>query len=171
MSVRVEKIEGNVKRDEKFRQLYDEHLSAGRVDRVILTRREASKIRIRTTSEGGIDVMIDVPRGTTIRHGDVLSLERDRMLIAEWSPEEAMIIAIETSGDCKELVETATRLGYILGMKHFPLFVEGNEILVPVEGADDDVARQLGTLAGISVRREKRILERPREVAGHEHQV
>lgn len=171
MSVRVEGIEGNINGDEKFRQLYAKHLSAGRVDRVILSRREAAKVRMRTTSQGGLDVIIDVPRGTTIKHGDVLSLEGDRMLVAEWSPEEAMIIAIDTSGDCRKRVETATRLGYILGMKHFPLFVEGNEILVPVEGAEEDLARQLGTLVGINTRSERRILGLPQEVAEHEHQV
>jgi len=172
----VEGVEGNINTDEPLRRLYAKLLEIGGVEKVFLSRKEAGKNRLRTTSNSGREIMIDVARGTTIRHGDVLSSDENRMLVAEWLPEETMIIGIMPAQDQNFRAQTmlAIKLGYICGIKHLPLFVEGTEILIPVDegSSKDDIARSFSNVQGINMRFEKRILEHePIEVSGHEHHI
>ncbi len=169
LSLRVEEVRGNVYRDENLRQMFRDLSSKDRVDRVHLARRDAAKNRLRLTSQRGTDVMIDVPRGTTLKHGDVLYLGEDEMLIVEWLPEETMVITLSFPKDWTERVETATKIGYILGIKHFPLFPRGNEVVVPIEGSKEDLSKVFASFGGISIKFEKRILDLEPEILGYEH--
>lgn len=113
--------------------------------------------------------MIDVPRGTTLKHGDVLYLGEDEILTVEWLPEETMVITLSPPQDWRERVETAAKIGYILGIKHFPLFPRGNEIVVPIEGSKEDLSKAFASFGGISIKFEKRILDLEPEILGYEH--
>ena len=169
MSIRVESIQGNIHGDEKLHRLYDKLLPIGGVERVRLSRKDASRNRMRVLSDKAREILIDVPRGSTIRHGDVLSHDDDGILVVEWTPEETMIITITPGRDWKDQVDVASRLGYILGIKHLPLFVSGNEVLVPIEGSREDFTKTFADLRGISIRFEKRILEVSPVITGYEH--
>ena len=169
MSLRIEEITGNINRDQGLNGIYRDLMSRGAADRILLQRRDATKSRLRVSSERGTDVMIDVPRGTTLRHGDVLYVGDNKILVVEWLPEETMIITMSAAEDWKERVETAAKIGYILGIKHFPLFAVGTEIVVPIEGSKEDLSKAFATFAGINIRFEKRILDVEPEMIGHEH--
>lgn len=169
MSLKVENVKGNINRDESLHRLFHDLSSKGGVDRIFLQRREATKNRLRIPSERGRDVMIDVPRGTIIRHGDVLDFDKQQILIAEWLPEETMIVNISSAENWKERVEIAVKIGYILGIKHFQLFALGNEILIPIEGSKEDLSKALANFPGISTKVEKRILDPQPELTGYEH--
>lgn len=169
LSLRIEEIKGNINRDQELKHIYQDLLSRGAVDRVLLQRRDATRNRLRISSERGTDVMIDVPRGTTLRHGDVLYLGENKILIVEWQPEETMIITLSAAEDWKERVESAAKIGYILGIKHFPLFATGNEIVIPIEGSKENFSKSFASFAGINIRFEKRILDLEPEMIGYEH--
>jgi urease accessory protein UreE len=170
MSLRIEGIEGNVGRDEELGKLHAELLPRGGVERVAMSRRDATKNRQRVTSDKGREVIIDVPRGITIGNGDVLSHDHNSILVVEWMPEETLILTIERSSDWEERVERATRLGYLLGMKHFHPFLSGSEILVPVEeNSKEEMLKLFGAMKGIKLRFEKRILEKSEEAPSYEH--
>ncbi len=169
LTLRIEEVKGNINRDQELNHIYHDLLSRGAVDRIFLQRRDATKSRLRISSERGTDVMIDVPRGTSLRHGDVLSLGEDRILVVELTPEESMIITFSAADDWKERVETAAKIGYILGIKHFPLFAVGTEIVIPIEGSKEDLSKAFASFAGINIRFEKRILDLEPEMIGHEH--
>lgn len=169
MSLRIEEIAGNINRDQRLNGIYRDMVSRGAVDRILLQRRDATKNRLRVSSERGSDVMIDVPRGTTLRHGDVLHLDDSKILVVEWLPEETMIITFSAAEDWKERVETASKIGYVLGIKHFPLFATGNEIVIPIGGSKEDLSKAFASFADINIRFEKRILDLPPEIIGYEH--
>src|SRR2546428_14156866 len=69
LSLRVEAVMGNVYRDERLGRRFHDLLSKDRADRIRLPRRDAAKNRLRVTSQRGTDVLIDVPRGTTLSTG------------------------------------------------------------------------------------------------------
>lgn len=169
MSLRVEGVHGNIHGDERLRRLHEKLLPLGAVEKVCLSRKDAARNRIRVLSDKAREVLIDVPRGLTIKHGDVLSYDDSGMVVAEWTPEETLIITIAPGRDWRDQVEVGSRLGYILGMKHLPLFVSRNEILVPIEESREDFTKMFAALPGISTRVEKRILEESPAIAGYEH--
>lgn len=169
LSLRIEEIKGNINRDQELKHIYQDLLSRGAVDRVLLQRRDATRNRLRISSERGTDVMIDVPRGTTLRHGDLLYLGEDKILIVEWQPEETMIITLSAAEDWKERVESAAKIGYILGIKHFPLFAVGNEIVIPTEGSKEDLSKAFASFANLSIRFERRILDFQPEMIEYDH--
>ncbi len=170
MSLRVEAVKGNVRTDEELGRLHARLLAEGRVERVTISRGDATKNRQRTTSTGGREVIIDVPRGVTIRHGDVLSHDEASILVVEWMPEETLILTIRRSAEWRDQVERATRLGYLLGMKHFHPFLSGSEVLVPVEeNSKEEMLKLFGAMEGLSLRFEKRILEKSEEAPADDH--
>jgi len=169
LSLRVEAVMGNVYRDERLGRRFHDLLSKDRADRIRLSRRDAAKNRLRVTSQRGTDVLIDVPRGTTLKHGDVLHLGEDEILTVEWLPEETMVVTLSPHEDWREGVETAARIGYMLGIKHFPLFPKGNEIVIPIEGSKEDLSKVLSSFGGVSLKVEKRILDVEPEILGYEH--
>lgn len=169
MSLRVEEVKGNVNRDDELNRIYHDLASKGQVDRVFLQRREATKSRLRVSSERGRDVMIDVPRGTTLRHGDLLDFKDEHMLVVEWLPEDTAILTFSSSENWKERVETAAKVGYVLGIKHFPLFARESEILIPIEGSKEDLSKSFAGFHGLTIRVEKRILDLQPELTGFEH--
>ncbi|MBI3115733.1 MAG: hypothetical protein HYZ12_00165, partial [Thaumarchaeota archaeon] len=78
-------------------------------------------------------------------------------------------ITLSPLKDWRERVETAAKIGYILGIKHFPLFPKGNEIVVPTEGSKEDLSKAFASFSGITIRLEKRILDLEPEILGYEH--
>ncbi len=149
--------------DDGLRAEHARLLASGGVEKVSIGRGEATKNRMRVVSDRGKDVIIDVPRGLTIRDGDVLAGDGDWMLVVEWLPEDALILTVDRSADWKEQVERAVRLGYVLGMKHFHPFIAGNEVVVPVEGDRESMLKAFATMKELSCRVEKRVLREAQE--------
>src|SRR3989442_13451044 len=159
LSLRVEAVMGNVYRDERLGRRFHDLLSKDRADRIRLPRRDAAKNRLRVTSQRGTDVLIDVPRGTTLKHGDVLLLGEDEILTVEGLPEETMIVTLSPHEDWRERVETAARIGYMLGIKHIPLLPEGNETVIAIEGSKEELSTAPSSFGGESLKGAKTILE------------
>ena len=159
MSIRVERVEGNINDDSKLRKLHDLLADKGSLEHVLISRKESTKSRLRLVSDRGREVIIDVPRGVKLRHGDVLSSNENHMLVAEWIREDTMIITVSSKQNWEKQVQLGVKLGYILGIKHWPLCVDGNTIFVPVEDAREDTAKPFSSLEGIDIKFEERILE------------
>ena len=170
MSLRVEAIKGNIHKDEDLRKLHEELLRLGGVEKVAISRRDATKNRQRVTSDRGREVIIDIPRGIRIGNGDVLIRELGSLLVVELVPEETVVLTVENANDWKKQVERTARLGYLLGLKHFHPFIADNEIIVPVEEKSrEEMPKVFGTFEGVSVRFEKRVLEESGEDPPFEH--
>src|SRR5438093_12681748 len=92
LSLRVEAVMGNVYRDERLGRRFHDLLSKDRADRIRLPRRDAAKNRLRVTSQRGTDVLIDVPRGRTLKHGDVIHMCDDEIISLDWMNEDKMCV-------------------------------------------------------------------------------
>lgn len=170
MAIRIEKIQGNIRTDAELRKQFEVFSAQSRIEKVLLSRKDAAKNRLRVTSNNGREVLIDVPRGTIIRHGDVLDFNEEYMLVAEWYPEDTAVITAQPSDKHHDDdIELGVQMGYVLGIKHWPLSVEGRRIYVPVEASREAVTKAFSHLARIEICFESRIIEPHSEDLNHEH--
>lgn len=169
MAIRVEKIQGNIRTDIELRKKFEELAGQLRIEKIFLSRKNASKNRLRVTSNKDREILIDVPRGTTIRHGDVLDMNDEHMLIAEWCQEDTAVITAQPSDKHDDNIELGVKLGYVLGIKHWPLSAEGRRVYVPVEASRADVTKAFSHITHIEINFERRIIETILEYVGHEN--
>lgn len=116
------------------------------VDPVRLTAADAARPRVRRRSKGGRDLALRLPRGTFLRHGDVLALDGDLVVAVERVREPALVIRLDGG------LRDGLALGYLLGNQHSPVDLAGDEVRLPlVTGAQtalESIAR-LGLQAEI----------------------
>jgi urease accessory protein len=145
-----------------------------RHDPVLVTHGDAAKRRLRLSSAAGVDVAIDLPRGTYLREGAVLDDDGGRILVVERLPEEALVVRFSSALSRPELAEAAARIGHVFGNQHVPVDVEDGALLVPITTSAELAAatvREL-RLPGVEVEIAHVKLGRQRPLAhglAHEH--
>ena len=120
---------------------------------VLVSSGDASKRRLRLTTEVGTDVAVDLPRGSYLREGAVLADDGRLIVVVERAEEEVLVVRISTDLPASDLVEAAARIGHAFGNQHVPLDVDGGAILVPITTSAalaEQTVRALG-LTGIDV--------------------
>lgn len=105
--------------------------SAGRVERITLDVWEAQKARLRTATDGGTEIGLDLPRGTLLRSGDVLLSDAERTIVVVVSDREVLAVRL-LPAPAQERVATALQLGHLLGNQHWPVRLVGDTAFVPV---------------------------------------
>jgi urease accessory protein len=123
------------------------------VERVAVSSSDAPKRRLRTTTDQGTDVAVDLERGAYLRHGAVLADDGERIIVVERQEEEAVIVTFPSGLAREELLTAAVRLGHAYGNQHVPLEVVGREIRAPVTTSRElaaDTVQALG-IAGVNV--------------------
>jgi urease accessory protein len=103
-----------------------------RRDPILVTHGDAAKRRLRVSSAAGVDVAIDLPRGTYLREGAVLDDDGERILVVERVPEEALVVRFSAALTRAELAEAAARIGHVFGNQHVPVDVEDGALLIPI---------------------------------------
>ena len=139
-------------------------LAKNAVEKMVISRAESERVRMRKSTDRGTDVALAMPAGTRLRHGDVVSLG-DRMIIIAIEPEKVAIVRLK-DGDAR----TAVLVGHAIGNLHRPVKVEGNSIVLPIQsdGEVDMLKRQLGpAVGGVEITLDFAVFEP--EVSVHEH--
>jgi len=106
-------------------------------DTLQLTWEERRWTRRRVMTTGGREIALALPTGTVLRHGAVVALEADWYLAIEGRPESVLAVAPR---DCAE----AVRIAFDVGNRHFPLGLDGECLLVPDDGAMEQLLSRLG---------------------------
>jgi urease accessory protein len=146
--------------------------SARRVERLPVAWHEASKGRLRRSTDAGTDVALDLPRGAFLADGAVLDDDGRRVIVAERRPEPALVVRFEPGAAPERVAEQAFRLGHALGNQHVPAEVDGEAVRVPLT-TSEEVARATVEALGLdAVRVEVEPVPLGREgpmAAGHAH--
>jgi urease accessory protein UreF/urease accessory protein UreE len=111
-----------------------------RVERLPVAWDEASKRRLRRSTDAGTDVAIDLPRGAFLADGAVLADDGERVVVAARRREPALVVRFEPSAGPERVAEQALRLGHAFGNQHVPVEVGGGEVHVPLT-TSEEVAR------------------------------
>ena len=83
---------------------------------------------MRKTSDRGTDIAITLPPGSKLRHGDVVILNDDKMVVLEIQPEDVVMIEVKNNLDQNHAIEIPVRIGHTIGNLHLPIKLERNKI-------------------------------------------
>jgi urease accessory protein len=146
---------------------------AGRaIERLPVACTDASKRRLRASTDAGTDVAVDLERGSYLRDGAVLADDGERIVVVERRPEEAMIVRFPAALEGQSLLAQAVRLGHAFGNQHVPLEIEDGRVLVPITTSPElagETVHSLG-LEGIEIEFGRVPLGRRRPLLGSGHQ-
>jgi urease accessory protein len=93
--------------------------------------------RIALTTEGGLEVLLDLPQAVRLRHGDGLLLDGGGVIRVEARPEKLMEIHAHDDG---ELV----RIAWHLGNRHLPVQLIGDRIRIREDHVIAEMVEGLG---------------------------
>ncbi|MFN7915098.1 MAG: urease accessory protein UreE [Vicinamibacterales bacterium] len=89
--------------------------------------------RGRWTTDGGVDFGTALPRGTILRDGDCLAIDRLPLLVVVREQAEPVLVARPAS------IEEAARWAYQVGNSHQPLMIDDGLLVCPDEHGAADV--------------------------------
>ena len=123
-----------------------EQLAGREPDPVVMTWEQRRWTRGRLTTSGGRELCIALETGTVLQPGSVLCLGQDWYAVVEAAQEPTLAITPCNSTQ-------ALRVAYEVGNRHFPLAIEGGDLLVP----DDPAMLQLLERLGVPWERRKAV--------------
>jgi len=107
------------------------------VDRVLIDFDRRHRRRILLATEGGNEVLLDLPQAVRLRHGDGLVLDGGGVVQVCAKPEP--LLEIHTHGDA-ELV----RIAWHLGNRHLPVQLLGDRIRIRADHVIEAMVEGLG---------------------------
>ncbi len=156
---------GNIHSDKRLLEKYRRMEAAGACERLLVSRMEMERLRLRRKTDRGTDVGLVLEPGSRLYHGDVLLSTKDRLVVVEQLPEKVISISI---GKNNGAIGLAALVGHAIGNRHRPIAVNGNAISFPIQ-ADSEVALFQKLLPhGIKLTLEERVFQPTGESHGHE---
>lgn len=135
--ISINSIIGNIHKDEEIGQKYHQMTGKQLSEIIRISRSEAQRVRMRKTSDKGTDVAIMLPQNIHIKHGDVLLLNNDKIIVVEIQPEKVAVIAVENNIASDHLFEMAVKVGHTIGNLHRPIKLEDNKIILPIQAESE----------------------------------
>jgi len=122
----VNTILGNIYKDDQLAKKIEDSKERGKFRRLLLSRIEMEKTRLRKKTDDGFDIGFVLEPGTKLQHGDVIS-ESDETILIEQLPEKILIVKFkENRKDLFLLV------GHIIGNRHRPISIRNETISFPI---------------------------------------
>jgi len=160
----VTSVAGNIYSDRRMSEKFRRMEAAGACERLPVSRMEMERQRLRRRTDKGTDVGLVLEPGSRLYHGDVLFLEKDRIIVVEQLPEKVVSVSIG-----KNATGAAALIGHAIGNRHRPIAIDGNTISFPVQ-ADSEVAIFQKLLPhGVKLKLEEKVFHPSGESHSHEH--
>ncbi|HEX7481352.1 MAG TPA: urease accessory protein UreE [Polyangiales bacterium] len=106
-------------------------------DSLTLVYDDRKRSRLRTRSDAGLELAVVLPRGSVLRHGDLLRGDDGRVFQVRAAAES---VSEASTGDPLLLARAA----YHLGNRHVPLQIEAGRLRYQHDHVLDKLARELG---------------------------
>jgi urease accessory protein len=174
MLITINSIIGNIKKDPNLGRKYEEMCreAAAKCETIKISRLESERVRMRKTSDKGTDVALTLPQGTHLKHGDVLLVTENKMLIVEIEPENVAMLKIKSNLDDDDIIRLPVTVGHTIGNLHRPIKIEENKIYFPIQ-ADSEIdmfRKLLGSVnEHIEITNRKIVFEPDEAMNIHEH--
>lgn len=170
--ITVNSIVGNIHKDKK---LYEENqimCQKNLSEKIVISRLESKRVRMRKTSNKGTDVGLILALGTVLKNGDIVYLTKDKIIVVEIKPENVAVLTVKRNIQNNDLFELAIKIGHTLGNLHRPIKVNERKIYVPIQ-ADSELEllnRIFSKIRDhIDITKEKVVLEPEEGTEIHEH--
>lgn len=132
------------------------------IDYVALQWFESDRNILRKTSQMGREIAFRLLKeGQRLQHNDVVFISEQLAIVVEILPSEVILLAPKTLPDM-------ARACYEIGNKHAPLFLEGDEILLPYDKPMFEWLKAAGFKPQRAERRLSQAL-RANSAQGHKH--
>jgi urease accessory protein len=135
--ISINSVVGNIHNDYDLAQKYNQMTVKQLSEIIRISRNEAQRSRMRKTSNKGSDVAIMLPQSVHIKHGDVLLLNNDKIIIVEIQHEKVAVIAVKNNIASEHLFEMAVKVGHTIGNLHRPIKLEDNKIILPIQAESE----------------------------------
>lgn len=130
--ITVNSVLGNIRDDKRLKERYEEMDAQKACETIVVSRLESGRVRMRKTSDKGSDIALILPTGTRLRHGDVVVMTKDKMVVVGVQPED--VIGIEVINNIHaDDIEVPVMVGHTIGNLHRPIKLEGNKIFFPIQ--------------------------------------
>ena len=106
-------------------------------DTLCLTWEERRWTRKRVVTSAGREVGLALPTGSVLRPGDIVAVEAEWYLEIEARPEPVLAVTPRSADE-------AIRVAFDVGNRHFPLALDGGDLLVPDDTAMEQLLIRLG---------------------------
>jgi urease accessory protein len=170
--ISIDSVVGNIHKDYELGQKYHQMSGKQLSEIVRISRSEAQRVRMRKTSNRGTDLAIMLPQNIHLKHGDVLLLGNDKIIVVEVQPEKVAVIALENNISGNHLFETAVKVGHTIGNLHRPIKIEDNKIILPIQAESelDLLKKVLGSITEhINITSTTMVFEAEGGAEVHEH--
>src|ERR1700691_4800886 len=118
----VTSVPGNFSSDPALAEAHARLAAMGKVETLLLSRAEAQRSRMRKRSDAGTDIAIVLEDGHHLRHGDVLVVGEDKMIVVQLEPEDVLRFRVkEGIIPPAEEKSVAVKLGRFIGNLHRPI--------------------------------------------------
>ena len=122
----VNTVLGNIYKDSKLAKKIEDAKQQGKFRRLILSRTEMEKSRLRKKTDDGFDIALALDLGTKLQHGDVISESTETILI-EQLPEKLLTVKFRENDKALFLL-----IGHIIGNRHRPISIKNECISFPI---------------------------------------
>lgn len=144
----VNRILGNIYNDKHLDTSFKELASKKQNETFLITRTESQRQRMRKVSNKGTDIALSLDSGSHhLRHGDVLHLNDDQIVVVEIEPENVLQVEINKdtlTGDADSVIQIPVQIGHTIGNLHRPIKLEGSRIFFPIQAESEiDMFRKM----------------------------
>ena len=146
--ITITSVLGNIRSDKKLEDAYKKLESEKKVERVLLSRMEAQRSRMRRVSDAGTDIAISIEQGSMLKHGDILLADENKLIVVEYEQEDVLGFKIKDELSSEQKIAVAIKLGHIIGNLHRPICTKGNITYIPIQ-SEAEVANIKNNLAPI----------------------
>jgi urease accessory protein len=137
----IDHIVGNIYNDDILRTTRREFALKQQDETFLITRTESQRQRMRKVSNKGTDIALNFQSGNQhLRHGDVLLLNDNQIVVVEIEPENVLQVVIlkETLTDSPEsLIQIPVQIGHTIGNLHRPIMLDGSRIYFPIQAESE----------------------------------
>ena len=170
--ITINSVIGNMYHDENLRKQYQDMSSQSLCESIRINRIEAQRVRMRKTSSKGTDIALIMTPGTKLRHGDVLLVANDKMVIMELEPENLAVIQVKDNIPEHDAVQVPVTIGHAIGNLHRPIKLEGRKIYFPIQtDSEIEMFKKIfgRPLDHLEITQTKMVFEPEEETDVHEH--
>lgn len=107
---------------------------------------DATKPRLRLTSESGLEIRTDLLRGSFLADGAVLRHDGGKIVVVRRKASPACRITFDAGAPAGEAFGEAALIGHAAGNQHLPIDASGGEIRIPVLTSESLVSQTLEAL-------------------------
>jgi urease accessory protein len=139
--ITIDRIIGNIYNDDQLGATFKEFVSKQQDETFLITRTESQRQRMRKVSNKGTDIALNLHSGSQhLRHGDVLLLNDNQIVVVKIEPENVLQVEIikETlTGGSESLIQIPVQIGHTIGNLHRPIKLDGSRIYFPIQAESE----------------------------------